>query len=483
MASGLVGSIITNKEYLVYGFIRSNYKAFITTDLIDLCYLFYSNNINCNDHDKTGYVQSINDAVIKADNMLGSFMYELVVVGKKQLVGEIIKLDGKQIYIQMYYDLKLVSIGDIVIRAKTAFSLRLGPGLLGNVFDGMQRPLNDVTIDSHTFMSALDRNKLWDYQINDTLSIGDKIYGGHVIGTVYENKYVPNHKILVPAKICGQIISITECGKYDIDEPLMIIKHYKTGKNITLTMTHFWPVRFPRPCNEKKIPTVPLLTGQRVLDCLFPMVMGGSCAVVGAHGTGKTVLLQSIAKYSNCDIIIFVLCGQRGNEVGVMLKELLMDKCCLVVNTSDMPIAKCEAVIYTGLCIAEYYRDQGLNVGLMIDGISQWAGYLERLNECMPTQIPSNSGYPSTFIVNRMCAMYERAGYIECLGSDQINGSLSIIGSVSPIATGGDFTDPLVSSILWICQVFWAFDKCLAEKRCFPALNCLISFTKYNTQI
>ena len=472
MASGLVDLRI-NKEYLVYGFIRCNCWKFIATELVDLCCLFYSNN------DEIGYVMAVCYPLIKANCTRGIFMYSLVLVGKQQLVGEVVKINESEVYIQMYYDIKLVSIGDIVITTKKTLSVELGPGLLGNIFDGMQRPLNDVTIDSHSFMSAFDRKKLWNYKVNPELSIGDKLAAGDIIGTVYENEYVPNHKILVPPKIAGEITFITKSGEYNIDQILIIIKHFKTGKDIPLKMTHFWPARFPRPYHNEKIASsasVQLLTGQRVLDCLFPMIMGSTCAIIGGHGTGKTVLLQSIAKCSNCDVIVFVSCGQRGNEVIQMAKEFDMEKTCLIVNTSNMPIANCEAVIYVGITVAEYYRDQGLNCALLIDGISQWADFLRRMDECKPKPAAlCGNGYPS-WLNARIAALYERAGYV-----GERKGSLSIIAGVSP--RGDDFEDPVVMAVLNISQVFWGLRRLFAERKYFPAVSYMISFTKHYAQI
>eukprot|EP01084_Bolivina_argentea_P258772 436414_1 len=448
-----------------------------------------------------GFISRVAGPLVVADQMYGAFMYELVRVGKQKLVGEIIKLDGKKAFIQVYEETAGLTIGDPVKRTRQSLSVELGPGILDNIFDGIQRPLEDIavfarkTTGSSVFIprgitiSALNRLRLWDYTLNSKLQIGYTVSPGDVIGTVYENELVTKHKIMVPPKIAGTIISITESGKYNIDKILMIIKHFKSGKKINLTMTHFWPVRFPRPCIEKLPGKCALLTGQRVLDAIFPSCQGGTCAIPGAFGCGKTVISQSLSKHSNSDCVIYVGCGERGNEMAEVLRDFpeltmitptgkevgIMKRTCLVANTSNMPVAAREASIYTGITLAEYFRDQGMNVAMMADSTSRWAEALREISGRLG-EMPADSGYPA-YLATRLAAFYERAGLVKCLGSPIREGSVTIVGAVSP--PGGDFADPVTTATLNIVQVFWGLDKKLAQRKHFPSVNWLISFTKY----
>ena len=428
-------------------------------------------------------------------------MYELVRVGKQKLVGEIIKLDGKKVFIQVYEETAGLTIGDPVTRTRQSLSVELGPGILDNIFDGIQRPLEDIAkfarketgssvfIPRGITISALNREKKWEYTINEKLQIGYTVSPGDVIGTVYENELISKHKIMVPPKIAGTIVEITKSGKYTIDESLMIVKHFKSGKQVKLTMTHFWPVRFPRPCIEKLPGKRALLTGQRVLDAVFPSCQGGTCAIPGAFGCGKTVISQSLSKHSNSDCVIYVGCGERGNEMAEVLRDFpeltmhtedgkevgIMKRTCLVANTSNMPVAAREASIYTGITLAEYFRDQGMNVAMMADSTSRWAEALREISGRLG-EMPADSGYPA-YLATRLAAFYERAGLVKCLGSPIREGSVTIVGAVSP--PGGDFADPVTTATLNIVQVFWGLDKKLAQRKHFPSVNWLISFTKY----
>jgi len=451
--------------------------------------------------DDYGFISRVAGPLVVADEMLGAFMYELVRVGKQKLVGEIIKLDGKKVYIQVYEETAGLTIGDPVLRTRQSLSVELGPGILDNIFDGIQRPLEDIAKYSRELtgsavfiprgitIPALDRKKRWKYTVNNEIQIGYNISPGDVIGTVYENELIPQHKIMVPPKIAGKVVKITKSGEYGIDEVLMVVQHYKTNQEVTLTMVHNWPVRFPRPCVEKLPGESALLTGQRVLDAVFPSCQGGTCAIPGAFGCGKTVISQSLSKHSNCACVVYVGCGERGNEMAEVLRDFpkltlktkegkevgIMKRTCLVANTSNMPVAAREASIYTGITLAEYFRDQGLHVAMMADSTSRWAEALREISGRLG-EMPADSGYPA-YLSTRLAAFYERAGRVKCLGSPQREGSVTIVGAVSP--PGGDFADPVTTATLNIVQVFWGLDKKLAQRKHFPSVNWLISFTKY----
>ena len=338
-------------------------------------------------------------------------------------------------------------------------------------------------------ISALDREKKWKYTVSEKIKIGAFVSPGDVIGLVFENELIPEHKIMVPPRIGGTVLDVTESGTYNIDKVLLKVKHVKTGKTVELTMTHQWPVRFPRPCAEKLPGKKALLTGQRVLDAVFPSCQGGTCAIPGAFGCGKTVISQSLSKHSNCDCVVYVGCGERGNEMAEVLRDFpeltmrtkdgrevgIMKRTCLVANTSNMPVAAREASIYTGITLAEYFRDQGMNVAMMADSTSRWAEALREISGRLG-EMPADSGYPA-YLSARLAAFYERAGRVSCNGSPAREGSVSIVGAVSP--PGGDFADPVTTATLNIVQVFWGLDKKLAQRKHFPSVNWLISFTKY----
>merc|ERR1719412_383297 len=392
------------------------------------------------DNDDVGFIARVAGPLVVADQMHGAFMYELVRVGTQKLVGEIIKLDGKKVFIQVYEETAGLTIGDPVTRTRQSLSVELGPGILDNIFDGIQRPLEDIakfarkTTGSSVFIprgitiSALNREKLWEYTANEKMQVGNSVSPGDVIGTVFENELMSAHKIMVPPKIAGIIESVTKSGKYNIDEVLMTVKHFKTQKQVQLTMTHFWPVRFPRPCVEKLPGKTALLTGQRVLDAVFPSCQGGTCAIPGAFGCGKTVISQSLSKHSNSDCVIYVGCGERGNEMAEVLRDFpeltmvtpegkevgIMKRTCLVANTSNMPVAAREASIYTGITLAEYFRDQGMNVAMMADSTSRWAEALREISGRLG-EMPADSGYPA-YLAARLAAFYERAGLVVAQG-------------------------------------------------------------------
>eukprot|EP01121_Diplochlamys_sp_Union-15-3_P017266 TRINITY_DN6043_c0_g1_i2.p1 TRINITY_DN6043_c0_g1~~TRINITY_DN6043_c0_g1_i2.p1 ORF type:complete len:617 (-),score=135.74 TRINITY_DN6043_c0_g1_i2:58-1719(-) len=423
--------------------------------------------------------------------MSGSAMYELVRVGHGELVGEIIRLEGDTATIQVYEETAGLRVGDPVLRTGAPLSVELGPGIMDNIFDGIQRPLQDIKERSQSIYIpkgiqtlALDRHKEWHFEPQN-FKVGDNVSGGDVIGIIEENELV-THRIILPPKAMGRISYIAPSGKYNVTQTLMTVDF--VGQSINYTMMQVWPVRTPRPVAEKLAADYPLLTGQRVLDSLFPLIQGGTCAIPGAFGCGKTVISQSLSKFSNSDIIVYVGCGERGNEMAEVLMEFpelsvnikgkeqsIMQRTTLVANTSNMPVAAREASIYTGITLAEYFRDQGYNVAMMADSTSRWAEALREISGRL-AEMPADSGYPA-YLGARLASFYERAGKVTCIGNPARKGSVTIVGAVSP--PGGDFTEPVTSSTLGIVQVFWRLDKKLAQRKHFPSINWLYSYSKY----
>ncbi|KAL2000803.1 hypothetical protein VTN02DRAFT_2607 [Thermoascus thermophilus] len=385
-----------------------------------------------------------------------------------------------------------VTVGDPVIRTGKPLSVELGPGLMETIYDGIQRPLKAISSTSQSIyiprgiaVPALDREKKWDFKPG-TLKVGDHITGGDIWGSVWENSLLNDHKILLPPRARGTITRIAEAGSYTVDEPLLEVEF--DGKKTEFSMMHTWPVRVPRPVNEKLPSDSPFIVGQRVLDSLFPSVQGGTVCIPGAFGCGKTVISQSVSKFSNSDIIVYVGCGERGNEMAEVLmdfpelsitvegrKEPIMKRTCLIANTSNMPVAAREASIYTGITVAEYFRDQGKNVAMMADSSSRWAEALREISGRLG-EMPADQGFPA-YLGAKLASFYERAGKSLALGSPERTGSVSIVGAVSP--PGGDFSDPVTSSTLGIVQVFWGLDKKLAQRKHFPSVNTSISYSKY----
>merc|ERR1711920_852437 len=359
-----------------------------------------------------------------------------------------------------------------------------------NVIAQNQKKLgfNPIYIPRGVDVKALDRTRVYKYTLNSKWKAGDVISPGDVLGTVYENEMIIAHKIMCPPTIAGTIQSFEPSGEYTIEKVLFVVNLANGRGNVNLTMYHEWPVRSPRPCADKIPGKVALLTGQRVLDGIFPAVQGGTCAIPGAFGCGKTVISQALSKHSNCDGIIYVGCGERGNEMAEVLRDFpdltitvngkdvpIMNRTCLVANTSNMPVAAREASIYTGITLAEYFRDQGMNVSMMADSTSRWAEALREISGRLG-EMPADSGYPA-YLGSRLAAFYERAGRVSCLGSPSREGTITVVGAVSP--PGGDFSDPVTAATLSIVQVFWGLDKKLAQRKHFPSLNWLISYTKY----
>eukprot|EP00920_Eleutheroschizon_duboscqi_P040506 GHVT01096943.1.p1 GENE.GHVT01096943.1~~GHVT01096943.1.p1 ORF type:complete len:586 (-),score=90.54 GHVT01096943.1:895-2652(-) len=425
--------------------------------------------------------------------MSGTKMYELVRVGWEKLVGEIIRLEGDNAFIQVYEDTSGLTVGDPVLKTGKPLSVELGPGLLNTIFDGIQRPLGRIAEDTASCfvprgvdVLPLDSSQVWELKVNPTVKVGDLVTGGDVYAEVFENNLFHTHKIMVPPKAQGRVVSIAAAGDYTTKETTLELEYH--GVVSTYGLSHFWPVREARPCLEKLSGNTPLLTGQRILDSLFPSVQGGTCAIPGAFGCGKTCISQALSKYSNSEVIIYVGCGERGNEMAEVLtefpeltttvngkEETIMQRTCLVANTSNMPVAAREASIYTGITLAEYFRDMGFNCAMMADSTSRWAEALREISGRL-AEMPADSGYPA-YLGARLASFYERAGLVKCQGSPDREGSVTIVGAVSP--PGGDFSDPVTTATMSIVQVFWGLDKKLAQRKHFPSVNWTTSFTKY----
>ncbi|OHE96782.1 V-type ATPase [Colletotrichum orchidophilum] len=438
-----------------------------------------------------GKIFSVSGPVIVAEDMIGVAMYELVRVSHDNLVGEVIRINGDQATIQVYEETAGVTVGDPVYRTGKPLSVELGPGLLNGIYDGIQRPLEKISEISKTIyiprgiaVPALDRNKKWDFE--PSAKVGDHISGGDVWGTVNENSFISVHRILLPPRARGTITKIASKGQYTVAEPLLEVEF--DGKKTEYPMMQTWPVRVPRPTTEKLQANEPFIVGQRVLDALFPSVQGGTVAIPGAFGCGKTVISQSVSKFSNSDVIVYVGCGERGNEMAEVLKDFpeltidvdgrkepIMKRTTLIANTSNMPVAAREASIYTGITVAEYFRDQGLDVAMMADSSSRWAEALREISGRLG-EMPADQGFPA-YLGAKLASFYERAGRVVSLGSPERNGSVSIVGAVSP--PGGDFSDPVTTSTLGIVQVFWGLDKKLAQRKHFPSINTSLSYSKY----
>uniref|UniRef100_A0A224Z3G3 H(+)-transporting two-sector ATPase n=1 Tax=Rhipicephalus zambeziensis TaxID=60191 RepID=A0A224Z3G3_9ACAR len=438
-----------------------------------------------------GYVYAVSGPVVTAEKMAGTAMYELVRVGHEELVGEIIKLDGDMATIQVYEETSGLTVGDPVLRTGKPLSVELGPGIMNNIFDGIQRPLreihalfNSIYLPKGVSTPALRRDIKWEFKPTN-FKVGSHVTGGDIYGLVQENSLV-QHKIMLPPKSKGTITYIAEPGNYAVDEKILEIEF--DGEKSSYTMMQVWPVRNMRPVTEKLAANYPLLTGQRVLDSLFPCVQGGTTAIPGAFGCGKTCISQALSKYSNSNVIVYVGCGERGNEMSEVLRDFpelkiekdgkqvsIMDRTTLVANTSNMPVAAREASIYTGITLSEYFRDMGNHVAMMADSTSRWAEALREISGRL-AEMPADSGYPA-YLAARLASFYERAGRVKCLGNPEREGSVTIVGAVSP--PGGDFSDPVTSATLGIVQVFWGLDKKLAQRKHFPSVNWLISYSKY----
>jgi V/A-type H+-transporting ATPase subunit A len=414
-------------------------------------------------------------------------MSEVVKVGTAGLMGEIIRLDGDTAFIQTYEDTSGICVGEPVVLTGESLLVTLGPGLLGSVFDGVQRPLKMLESRSGPFISrglsvpALPQEKRWSFE--PTVQNGSKVTGGTMIGRVRETPSFV-HSIMIPPGVSGTVSEI-EAGDFTVNQP---VGRLQDGTE--LSMIQRWPAKVPRPVTEKTVSTEPFVTGQRVLDCLFPIATGGTACLPGGFGTGKTVLEQSLAKYSAADVIVYVGCGERGNEMTDVLTEFpelidprtggpLMDRTVLVVNTSNMPVAAREASIFVGVTIAEYFRDMGSAVAVMVDSSSRWAEALREISSRLE-EMPGEEGYP-TYLPSRLASFYERAGAAECLGGDSRRGSVTIVGAVSP--PGGDFSEPVTQSTMRVAGALWALDYPLAHSRHYPAINWNRSYSLYDERL
>ena len=435
---------------------------------------------------KTGKIYGINGPVIYLKGKYEFKMSEMVYVGKERLVGEVISLDKDLTTIQVYEETSGLRPGEEVVSSGDAVSVTLAPGILDNIFDGIERPLERIADTGGSFITRganvdfLDRTRLWDTHI--TVAVGDTVHGGTIIAEVPETRAIV-HKCMVPPNVDGVVVSVVEDGQYTIDDVLVTIELTDGGKK-ELTMTQKWPIRVPRPVHKRYPASVPLITGQRILDTMFPIAKGGTAAIPGGFGTGKTMTQHQIAKWSDADIIIYIGSGERGNEMTQVLEEFselidpksgnpLMDRTTLIANTSNMPVAAREASIYTGLTLAEYYRDMGYDVAIMADSTSRWAEALRELSGRLE-EMPAEEGFPA-YLASRLSAFYERAGMMQTLNG--ATGSVSIIGAVSP--QGGDFSEPVTQNTKRFVRCFWGLDKSLAYARHFPAIHWLSSYSEY----
>lgn len=435
---------------------------------------------------KTGTIYGINGPVIYLKGNTGFEMSEMVHVGKERLVGEVIGLDKDMTTIQVYEETSGLRPGETVEATGAAVSVTLAPGILDNIFDGIERPLEKITESGGAFITrgvsvdSLDRTKKWSTHM--TVSVGEEVRGGTIIAEVPETTAIV-HKCMVPPDVNGIVKSVVPDGEYTIDEVLLTLETPE-GEIKELTMTQKWPIRNARPTMHRYPASIPLITGQRILDTMFPIAKGGTAAVPGGFGTGKTMIQHQIAKWSDADIIIYIGCGERGNEMTQVLEEFselidpktgnpLMARTTLIANTSNMPVAAREASIYTGLTLAEYYRDMGYDVAIMADSTSRWAEALRELSGRLE-EMPAEEGFPA-YLASKLSAFYERAGMMQNLNGTE--GSVSIIGAVSP--QGGDFSEPVTQNTKRFVRCFWGLDKSLAYSRHFPAIHWLSSYSEY----
>ncbi|MDP7477033.1 MAG: V-type ATP synthase subunit A [Candidatus Peribacteraceae bacterium] len=436
---------------------------------------------------KQSSITKVAGPLVVANGMNEAKMFEVVKVSKEKLIGEVIELHGENASIQVYEETSGIGPGEPVELTGQTLSVDLGPGLLESIYDGIQRPLKLIEEKAKSaFISrgievpGLDRAKKWDFTA--VASVGDTVGGGDILGTVPETSLI-EHKVMVPPNVSGEVVDI-KSGSFNIEETIAVIKT-ENGKE-EVQMLQKWPIRIPRPVSGKLMPKEPLVTGMRVLDMLFPIARGGAGAIPGPFGAGKTVTQQSLAKYCNAEVIVYIGCGERGNEMTEVLTEFphledpnsgepLMKRTIMIANTSNMPVAARDASVYTGITIAEYYRDMGYHVALMADSTSRWAEAMREMSGRLE-EMPGEEGYPA-YLGSRTAGFYERAGIVDCLGSDERKGSLSVIGAVSP--PGGDFSEPVTQNTLRVTKVFWALDAKLAYKRHFPAINWLQSYSLY----
>ena len=435
-----------------------------------------------------GRIVWVSGPAVKADGMSDAKMYETVVVGNSKLVGEVIRLTGDVAFIQVYESTSGLKPGEPVVGTGNPLSVLLGPGIIGQIYDGIQRPLKELSKVSGSFIgkgittTPVDMTKK--YHFVPTVSNGDQVEAGNVIGTVKETDLIENSIMVPPDHLGGKISNMVSEGDYNLETVLATTE--KDGQKTSLKMYHRWPVRKPRPYKNRYDPTVPLITGQRVIDTFFPIAKGGTGSIPGAFGTGKTVTLHQIAKWADSQVVVYIGCGERGNEMTEVLVEFphlkdprsgkpLMDRTVLVANTSNMPVAAREASIYTGVTIAEYYRDMGKDVVLVADSTSRWAESLREMSGRLE-EMPAEEGYPS-YLASRLAEFYERAGRVRAIGSPDRDGSVTLVGAVSP--SGGDFTEPVTTHTMRFIKTFWALDAKLAYSRHYPSINWMNSYSGY----
>ena len=435
----------------------------------------------------SGRITKVSGPLVVAEGLADANVSDVVRVGSQRLIGEILNMTGDRASIQVYEETSGLGPGAEVVTTGMPMSVELGPGMLDNIYDGIQRPLPEMraltgdSITRGTDVPALNRAKKWDFV--PVAKPGDKVIAGDVLGTVQETSAIL-HKIMVPRGIAGEVLSV-ESGEHVVTDVIAVVKDEK-GKKHELTMMQRWPVRVARPYERKYVPARPMNSGQRIVDTMFPIAKGGTAAVPGPFGSGKTVVQHQLAKWSDVDIVIYIGCGERGNEMTDVLMEFpelkdprngepLMKRTVLIANTSDMPVAAREASIYTGITIAEYFRDMGYDVAVLADSTSRWAEALREMSGRLE-EMPGEEGYPA-YLASRLAQFYERAGVVECLGSDERRGSVTAIGAVSP--PGGDISEPVSQATMRIVKVFWALDSSLAYARHFPAINWLTSYSLY----
>ncbi len=435
----------------------------------------------------SGKITKVSGPLVVANGLEDANVADVVRVGEQRLIGEILNMTGDSASIQVYEETSGLGPGADVVTTGAPLSVELGPGMLNGIYDGIQRPLTEIReMTGHTIargisVPALNRTKLWEFV--PAAQAGDAVTPGDIIGTVQETTAIL-HKIMVPVGVSGTIVSIQE-GSYTVEDTVCLVKS-DDGANHKLTLMQKWPVRISRPYVKKYVPTRPLNSGQRVIDTLFPLAKGGTAAVPGPFGSGKTVVQHQLAKWSDVDVVVYIGCGERGNEMTDVLMEFpelkdprngepLMMRTVLIANTSDMPVAAREASIYTGITIAEYFRDMGYDVAVIADSTSRWAEALREMSGRLE-EMPGEEGYPA-YLASRLAQFYERAGVVECLGVDDRQGSLTAIGAVSP--PGGDTSEPVSQATMRIVKVFWGLDASLAYARHFPAINWLTSYSLY----
>ena len=438
-----------------------------------------------------GKILKVSGPLVIAEGMRRADMFDVVHVGEGKLIGEIIEMHGDRASVQVYEETAGIGRGDPVVSTGAPLSVELGPGLIGNIYDGIQRPLEKLremagsNLTRGIVSPALDRDRVWHFEA--TAHRGNRVSGGDILGVVQESEAL-THKIMVPPKMKGTIISIRS-GDFRVTDKIGVLED-DDGNVHELTLMQKWPVRVARPYAGKLPPAEPMVTGQRSIDALFPIARGGTACVPGPFGSGKTVVQHQLAKWSNVDLVVYIGCGERGNEMTDVLREFpelrdprtgrsLMERTVLIANTSDMPVAAREASIYTGITIAEYFRDMGYTVAVIADSTSRWAEALREMSGRLE-EMPGEEGYPA-YLTSRLAQFYERAGRVVCLGSDGREGALSAIGAVSP--AGGDISEPVTQATLLIVKVFWGLDSSLAYSRHFPAINWLTSYSLYRERL